>query len=213
MIFRLGLIVMLLFSVSCKESISGWNTIIDSQNFLNDYSTYTSDSLVNIIIEIPAGTDQKWEVNKRSGFIEWERIGEDSLRVIKFLPYPSNYGFIPQTLLPKVLGGDGDPLDVFLLGPSTERGNVIPSNILGVIKMIDNGEQDDKLIAVSSVNQFGNIKSLEQLMKEYPGIIENLCSWLTHYKGEGTIKIVAVENEKSALSILHTAMIGFQKEK
>ncbi len=213
MIFRFGFVLILLLSVSCKEAVPGLNTIIDSNNYLNDYTTFTSDSLVNIVIEIPAGTDQKWEVNKSTGFIEWERIGKDSLRVIKFLPYPANYGFIPLTLLQKEQGGDGDPLDVFLLGPATERGDVIPSNIVGVIKMIDNGEQDDKLIAVSSVNQFGTIKSLEQLVKAYPGIIENLTSWLTNYKGEGTITVLSVENEISALSILQNAMIGFQNEK
>ncbi|MCR9182450.1 MAG: inorganic diphosphatase [Flavobacteriaceae bacterium] len=212
MIFRFGVLLILLIVVSCKESIPNNETSINAHNYLIDFPAFSKDSLVNIVIEIPAGTDQKWEVNKTSGHLEWERINKDSLRIIKFLPYPVNYGFIPQTLLPKDLGGDGDPLDVFLLGSAIDRGNVIPSQIIGVIKMLDKGEQDDKLIAVSSGTPFSHIESLEQLIEEYPGVIEVLKSWLSNYKGEGYIEILAVESKESAIFLLQTAIEGFQKK-
>tara|TARA_R110002072_G_scaffold117281_7_gene248225 strand:- start:20434 stop:21078 length:645 start_codon:yes stop_codon:yes gene_type:complete len=212
MIFRFGVFIMLLAVVSCKEFIPINETSINTHNYLIDFPAFSKDSLVNIVIEIPAGTDQKWEVNKTTGHLEWERINKDSLRIIKFLPYPANYGFIPKTLLPKELGGDGDPLDVFLLGPAIDRGNIIPSQIIGVIKMLDKGEQDDKLIAVSSGSPFSHIKSLEQLIEEFPGVIEVLKSWLSNYKGEGSIEIVAVENKESAIFLLQTAIEGFQKK-
>jgi len=55
---------------------------------------------------------------------------------------------IPQTLLSKENGGDGDPLDVIILGPSISRGSVVKAHLIGVLKLLDGGEQDDKLIAI-----------------------------------------------------------------
>ncbi len=208
----LRFIFILLFLVSCHTVDRKEDTILDTHNFLKDFPVFTKDSLINVVVEIPAGTDQKWEVNKTTGHLEWERVRQDSLRIIKFLPYPSNYGFIPQTLLLKELGGDGDPLDVFLLGPATTRGKVVPSRIIGVIKMLDKGEKDDKLIAVAANSHFGNIKTLEHLSEEYPGAMEILRSWLKFYKGEGFIEILSVENEETAVSLLETAAKAFEIE-
>jgi inorganic pyrophosphatase len=67
-------------------------------------------------IEIPAGTKQKWEFNDETGEIEKDYKDEKE-RIIQFLPYPGNYGFIPETL-----AGDGDPIDVIDLDESEQRG-------------------------------------------------------------------------------------------
>ncbi len=209
--FHCIVLLTFLIVVSCKETLINLETTIDTHNFLNDFSAYSNDNLVNSVIEIPAGTDQKWEVNKITGHLEWERINEDSLRVVRFLPYPANYGFIPQTLLPKEQGGDGDPLDVFLLGPAKKRGKVVPSQIIGIIKMLDSGEEDDKLIAVDPESHFGHIKTLNQLIEKYPGVIETLESWLKNYKGDGVIEILSVENEEKAATLLQIAERAFKK--
>ncbi len=210
MVFLRFIFIFLLLG-SCITVDRKESTSLDTHNFLKDFPVFTKDSLINVVVEIPAGTDQKWEVNKTTGHIEWERIHKDSLRIVKFLPYPANYGFIPQTLLPKELGGDGDPLDVFLLGPATDRGKVVPSRIIAVIRMLDKGEQDDKLIAVTLNSHFGKINSLDHLLQEYPGVVEILESWLNFYKGEGFIEILSIENEEIALSLLKTAKEAFEK--
>lgn len=210
MTFRFSFVFFLLLLVSCKETAHNQETFIDSHNFLLDFPAFTKDSLVNIIIEIPAGTDQKWEVNKDTGVIEWERINEDSLRVVRYLPYPANYGFIPKTYLPVSEGGDGDPLDVFLLGAALERGAVVPGKIIGVIKMLDKGEQDDKLIAVSLNSHFGSVTSLNDLKKNYTGVLELLTTWLLHYKGDNQIEIQSFEDEQTALTILEVAINAFK---
>jgi len=60
-------------------------------------------------------------VKKPDGIMKWA-FEDGKPRVIKYLAYPGNYGMIPRTLLPKELGGDGDPLDIIMLGPlSRER--------------------------------------------------------------------------------------------
>lgn len=211
MIWQTCIILLLVFMTSCNEPYNNAETVLDSHNYLNDFSTFTKDSLVNIIIEIPAGTDQKWEVNKDSGFIEWERINEDSLRVVRYLPYPANYGFIPQTLLPVSEGGDGDPLDVFLLGPTLSRGYVVKGRVIGMIKMLDDGEQDDKLIAVSQDSHFGSVTSMNELKQNYPGVLEILTSWLLHYKGNNQMEIQSLEDEHSALKVLLFAEDSFHQ--
>ena len=80
--------------------------------------------IIIFLLEIPAGTKQKWEVNKNSGLLEWEEKNGKK-RIVKFLGYLGNYGFIPQTL-----GGDGDPLDVIDLDESKPRGSVVETKLL-----------------------------------------------------------------------------------
>lgn len=185
-------------------------TKIETHDFLRDIPVYTEDSLVNIVVEIPAGSNQKWEVNKQTGFLDWERINDDSLRVIRYLPYPANYGMIPRTWLPEAEGGDNDPLDVFLLGERVERGSIIPARIIGIIRMLDRGEQDDKLIAVPADDWHYDIFTIEQLNEQFPGITDILVTWLINYKGEGVVEFQGIDNENVAGKILHASFEAFE---
>jgi inorganic pyrophosphatase len=177
------------------------STVITSHNYLSEFSSVTSEGLVNVVIEIPAGSNQKWEVNKTTGHLEWEQINEDSLRVINYLPYPASYGFIPKTLSDKNLGGDGDLLDVFVLGERIERGQVVSCKIIGLIEMTDSGEQDDKFIAVHAASHFGNISSMQELNEKYPGLLDILSIWLKNYKLTGEIRINQIIEKDSAMKV------------
>lgn len=91
-----------------------------------------------VVIEVPKGSKTKYELDKKSGLLRVDRILFSSVH------YPANYGFIPQTYC-----GDHDPLDVLVLGQEP----VVPLSIMiakpiGVMKMRDQGEADDKIIAV-----------------------------------------------------------------
>ena len=91
-------------------------------NILTDYPALNENSgTINVVIEIPAGTAAKWEVDKRDGALRWE-IEDGRPRVVRYLGYPGNYGMVPRTLLPEEVGGDGDALDVLVLGPALEHG-------------------------------------------------------------------------------------------
>ena len=93
-------------------------------NLLSDINPDFENGFVNAVVEIPSGTTEKWEVNKASGQVSWEKRNNVG-RVVNYLGYPGNYGMIPQTFLNKENGGDGDPLDIVVLGPSLERGAVV----------------------------------------------------------------------------------------
>lgn len=202
----------LLFSGACSaqndETRNSSDTVITDHDYLRDFDPLNDAGLVNVVVEIPAGDNQKWEVNKENGYLEWEIVA-DTLREINYLPYPANYGMIPQTWLPIEDGGDDDPLDVILLGKTAERGSVIASRIVGVIKMIDGGEQDDKIIAIDPQSHFYSIQTLEDLQSLYPGVIDILKIWFESYKGEGHVSIQAVEDEKEANIILETAITAY----
>jgi inorganic pyrophosphatase len=178
---------------------------VATTDFLHGIAAFTSDSLVNVVIEIPAGTTEKWEVNKETGQIEWERVTQDSLRIVDYLAYPANYGFVPQTLLPEATGGDGDPVDVFVLGPSIAREQIVGVRIIGIIYMLDDHESDSKLLAVSADNKGLNAETFEMLVSNYPGVMEIFRIWLSNYKGQGRIEILSVQDEKHAIRYLKEA--------
>jgi len=164
-----------------------------------------ADSSINAIIEIPAGSLEKWEMDKSSGVIRRDSI--DNLpRTINFLGYPANYGMIPKTLLSKKNGGDGDPLDIIVIGPAVDRGTILPCHLIGVLYLQDNGEQDDKLLAISNHSLMKNIRDITELKKEYPGAIEILELWFTSYKGKDKMMLEGVGNKKEASRILTLSM-------
>lgn len=123
---------------------------------------------VNALIEIPKGSRAKYEIDKDSGLIKLDRV------IFASMHYPLNYGFIPQTL-----GEDGDPLDIVVLTQvSVVPLCLIPSQVIGVMRMIDRGEADDKIIAVAeqdaSVSHISSVDSLpEHLVLELKHFFEN----------------------------------------
>jgi inorganic pyrophosphatase len=167
-----------------------------------------SSGNITVVVEIPAGTNDKWEVNKHTGQLEWERR-DGRPRVVAFLPYPGNYGFVPRTLLSRDSGGDGDPLDVLLLGPALPRGSVIPARLIGVLRMYDGGEADDKLIAVTQDGPFAQVRSVRDLRRSHPGALELISGWFSAYKGPGVVEVRGVADRDEAMTILQQAIAAF----
>ncbi len=109
---------------------------------------------VNSIIEIPKGSKGKYELEKKSGLLKLDRVLYSSVH------YPANYGFIPQTY-----ATDHDPLDILVIcSLEVDPLCIIESKVIGVMRMIDNNEADDKIIAVAkhdmAVNYINNISEL-----------------------------------------------------
>jgi len=107
-------------------------------------------------IEIKKGGKVKYELDKATGLIKFDRL------LFTSMVYPANYGFIPRTL-----GGDGDPLDVLVLTTEPlESGVLVDAKTIGMIVMVDDGEMDEKIIAVAKNDPFlSNIKSMDDLPK------------------------------------------------
>jgi len=178
-------------------------------NLLTDIEPLFQDGDVNAIIEIPAGTVDKWELDKSTGELQWEVI-DNKPRVIHYIGYPGNYGMIPKTLLSKENGGDGDPLDILVLGPPAERGHVLKCKIIGVLYLTDSGEQDDKLIAVSNNSPLYGLNTIDDLNKEYTGISEIVQLWFTNYKGPGKMESKGFGSQEPAMQLLTEAIDGYK---
>lgn len=170
------------------------------------------DGTVRAIIEIPSGTSAKWEVSKEDPKAVYWELKNNKPRIINYLAYPANYGAIPGTALPKELGGDGDPLDVIVLGQAVPRGEVVDTRVIGVLKMLDGGEQDDKLIAVLVKDSpFAHIKSMAQLDAEFAGVSQIINLWFTSYKGpNGGMEGKGFEDAASARAVLEAAAKNFE---
>ncbi|USD44184.1 inorganic diphosphatase [Vibrio sp. SCSIO 43135] len=170
-----------------------------------DFPPSTDGNTVNAIVEIPTGTSAKWELSKENeNQLIWE-YKNGAPRVVEYLGYPGNYGTIPQTALPKELGGDGDPLDVLVLGQAVPRGEVVSARLIGVLKMLDGDEQDDKLIAVlTNDSPFSGVESLTELDERFIGVKDIVKIWFESYKGkDGGMEVIGWGDEKEAGAILN----------
>ncbi len=109
---------------------------------------------VTAIIEIPKGSKVKYELDKESGMIRVDRV------LFSSVVYPANYGLIPQTFC-----GDGDPLDILVLGQEPVPPlSLMIARPIGVMKMLDQGEEDDKIIAVHLHDpEYAHYQSIEEL--------------------------------------------------
>lgn len=180
-------------------------------HLVHDVPAYAADNLVNVIVEVPTGTLEKWEVSKTTGQLFLEQKDGQGRR-INYLAFPANYGMIPQTLLSEANGGDGDPLDVIVLGEALEQGSIVPCRLIGVIEMRDKGEQDDKLIAVRTEGNFAHVRDTDQLIEEFPGIDDILTIWFNNYKRD-KVEVLAISDADRALSILQAAVQDYQLAK
>lgn len=134
-----------LVEINNMTQFNPWHTV--------SYGDISGD-LVNGIIEIPKGSRAKYELHKETGMLMLDRVLYSSVY------YPANYGFIPQTYC-----DDKDPLDILVLcSVDVFPMSIIEAKVVGVMHMVDNGEQDDKIIAVAkndmSVNYINDLNEL-----------------------------------------------------
>ena len=158
-------------------------------------------------IEIPAGTKQKWEFNDKTGEMEKDyKNGKE--RIIQFLPYPGNYGFIPETL-----AGDGDPIDVIDLDEAEKRGKLKQVRIIGGLNFEDKKEEDIKFIGVSPCGTFGHIQSIEQLLLKKPAVLEILKSWFLNYKKPGKMVFYGYMSRDESVRLIDSARAKWKTKK
>ncbi|HWH16533.1 MAG TPA: inorganic diphosphatase [Candidatus Paceibacterota bacterium] len=124
-------------------------------NLLHDIVPGAKDEM-NVIIEIPRGSQNKYEIDKETGIIALDRVLHTAQA------YPFDYGFVPQTLW-----DDGDALDVVLLTTNPLLpGILVHARPVAILPMVDGGEADEKVIAVPADDpRFADIKDLGDLNK------------------------------------------------
>jgi inorganic pyrophosphatase len=212
-----GLVLALVVAyVGCAEvpspsgSGSAPGSFASPHDFLSDFSAVNDDGTVNVVIEIPAGTTAKWEVTEPEGRLEWE-TDDGKPRVVMYLGYPGSYGMVPRTLLPGISGGDGDPLDVIVLGDAQPRGSVVRAKIVGVLRLVDGGETDDKLLAVLEGSPLYEVADLQELESSFAGVTTIVETWFENYKGPDEVESLGFEGVGPAMKILDQARESFNQ--
>jgi len=184
---KAGILVLLVlgFLFFRTQGISAPPPVEKTDHLLRDISPLreTPKGTVRAVIEIPAYTRDKWEVEETSGTLALETRPGKPRRMEYGFPYLFNYGMIPQTRMPKDKGGDGDPLDILLLGEPVARGAIVEVRVIGAIELLDGGEVDDKILAVPAGDPvFSGIHSVDRLEKRQPGVLQITQLWLENYK-------------------------------
>jgi len=189
---------LLLCAMGCSLPTSSTRIEFTGAGQPSNVPPFNADGMLNALIEIPAGTNAKWETSAGQEALEWERLEDGTLRVVAYLAYPANYGMVPGTLLDEASGGDGDPLDVVVLGPAQPRGAIVPVRLIGALALLDDGEVDDKLLAVPGKGPFAGIEDVRQLDERYPGVTGILATWFANYKGPGRVEVLGLRSREAA---------------
>jgi inorganic pyrophosphatase len=120
--------------------------------------------IVYAVVEVPKGSRNKYEYSKTAGVIKLDRV------LYSPMHYPGDYGFIPQSYF-----DDGDPMDILIMmNEPTFPGCVIEARVLGMMKLIDKGEMDYKVLAVPNNDpNYGHIKTFEDVPQHFLDEVEH----------------------------------------
>jgi len=161
------------------------------------------EEAVNVVIEIPQGSNIKYELDKESGAIFLDRILYGS----QF--YPANYGFVPNTL-----ADDGDPIDVLVISSeSVVPGCVIKSRVIGVLIMEDESGKDEKIIAVPTIKLDPQMAKINEL-EDFPEIkLQQIKHFFETYKDLEPgkwVKVTGFEGREKAIELINKAIQNYK---
>jgi inorganic pyrophosphatase len=187
--------MLLLALVGCGDAPTPEANLMSN---LEELNASPRAGILNAVIEIPAGTVEKRQYDPATNTFPIDlRNGQP--RLIRFLPYPANYGFIPGTRMNKEEGGDGDAVDVFVLCGAVPSGTVMEVEPIGIIELLDAGERDDKLVALPIDPALRTVEADDIL--ELPEAARNiLVTWLLNYDPEDGAELIAVKGKVDALA-------------
>lgn len=150
-------------SLNCSRS---WRNVVD----LSRIPAQPEPGLLNVLIEIPGGSKNKYEFDKSLKTFILDRVLFSSVQ------YPYDYGFVPNTL-----ADDGDPLDgMVLMDEPTFPGCVIASRPIGMLEMIDGGDRDEKILCVPAEDpRYKSVTSLSGIAQHR---LDEIAEFFRTYK-------------------------------
>jgi inorganic pyrophosphatase len=159
---------------------------------------------INVIVEIPKGSNNKYEMDKETGLIKLDRANYSAAA------YPFDYGFSPQTLW-----DDGDPLDVIVLTTyPLFPGILVAVRPVGVMEMIDGGDSDYKIIAVPVEDKrWDDVKDLPDLNKHMLKEFQHFFETYKELKGKpAPVEIRGIKGRPDALAAVKKSVELYRKK-
>lgn len=159
----------------------------------------------NVVIEIPMNADPiKYEVDKETGAIFVDRFMSTAMH------YPTNYGYVPQTL-----SGDGDPVDVLVITPvPLIPGVVVPCRAIGILKMQDEAGEDGKVLAVPTDKILSIYTQWQKPEDLNPMRLKTIQHFFEHYKDLEPgkwVKVIGWEGKDAAIKEIVDGIEAYQK--
>lgn len=154
------------------------------------------------IVEIPKGCNNKYELDKKTGLLKLDRI------LYTATHYPANYGFIPRTY-----AGDNDPLDVLILCQEA----IYPLTLvecypIGALRMIDNNEEDEKIIAIAKHDPFLNTyKDISEIPAQVSAEIKHFFEVYKQLEGKQTT-VDKIMGREEAEQIIEKCMENYKEK-
>lgn len=157
---------------------------------------------INVVIEIPKGSRNKYELDKEVGAFHLSRV------LFSPMIYPGDYGFIPQSYYE-----DGDPLDVIvLINEPTFTGCMIEVRPVGIFRMLDKGEPDDKVLCVPTMNPFfGHIQDLKDVPPHFLREVAHFFAVYKDLEGSRTLSLGWEPAETAKRQVMHS--LEYYREK
>lgn len=155
------------------------------------------------VIEIPLGSNVKYEIDKHSGLLRVDRIIHSAVF------YPANYGFIPQTY-----AEDNDPLDVLVLCQEPVQPlALIHARAIGLMAMLDAGISDDKIVAVATGDpEFCGYHEISDLPPHRVRVVERFFSDYKELEGK-KVKVEGFLPANAAVKVIERALARYQRER
>lgn len=157
--------------------------------------------IVNGLIEIPKGSKAKYELDKKTGLLKLDRVLYSSVY------YPANYGFIPRTY-----GDDHDPLDILVVSQiEIEPLCIVRAQVIGVMRMVDQGKGDDKIIAVAADDKSVNhINDVSQMPEHFYSELRHFFEQYTKLEKK-TVLVEDFQDKKIAVEIMNKAIDDYAR--
>ena len=160
--------------------------------------------VINVVIEIPAGSNHKIEWNRQLGAMKLDRV--EPLIFAK----PTNYGFIPQTL-----DEDGDELDALIITDTPlPTGIYMEAKVIGVMKFVDDGEVDDKIVVVPADDR--NNGNAYNTLADLPAqLIKQIEFHFNHYKDlrkAGTTQVTKWGDIEEAKEVIRESQVRWKEQ-
>jgi len=161
--------------------------------------------VINVIIEIPKGSKNKYEFDEELGIFKLDRVLYASYQ------YPLDYGFIPGTR-----SEDGDHLDALIIGGDPLfTGCLAEVRPIGLLNMIDSGEPDAKVLAVQASDpRFNTIKDIKDIEASNPHLLKEIINFFETYKilQKKEVKISGWSDAAAAKEEIKKAQVVYEKE-